>query len=145
MVAGQANTNQQNLQKQIQKPIRNFILHIHPYRIPEANLRFTHTWGLGGMAVTLILLQIFTGVLMRFQYNANPRDAFDSILRIQDGLLFGTLVRNIHHWSGMFLIIISFLHLIRVFLSGAFTAPRHLKSRNYCLGEKNNNDPVTMP
>lgn len=104
---------------------RNFLLHLHPYRMPEANLRFTHTWGLGGMAVTLILMQLFTGILLRFHYEASPQAAYDSIQRIQEGLVFGKFVRNIHHWSGMFLIVITFLHLVRVFLSGAFAAPRH--------------------
>ncbi len=125
MEAIQANTNQQPTKKQRQKSERNFLLHIHPYRMPEANLRFTHTWGLGGMAVTLIFLQIFTGILLRFHYSANPQDAYDSILRIQKGLLFGQFVRNIHHWSGMFLIVVTFLHLIRVFLTGAFLPPRN--------------------
>ena len=103
----------------------NFLLHIRPLRMPEANLRFTHTWGLGGMAATLIFLQIFTGILLRFHYVASPQFAFDSIIKIQEGLIFGQFVRNTHHWSGMFLIIISFLHLLRVFLSGAFLPPRH--------------------
>ncbi len=100
-------------------------MHIHPYRMPEANLRFTHTWGLGGMAVILILVQFFTGILLRFHYDANPQFAYDSILRIQSDLLFGQFVRNIHHWSGMFLIIVTFLHLIRVFFTAAFLPPRH--------------------
>jgi quinol-cytochrome oxidoreductase complex cytochrome b subunit len=125
MEAGNLNINQQNSRNQGAKKGRNFLLHIHPYRLPEANLRFTHTWGLGGMALTLILLQFFTGILLRFHYEASPQAAYDSILRIQEGLIFGNFVRNIHHWSGMFLIVISFLHLVRVFLSGAFTPPRH--------------------
>jgi len=119
------NTNEGESRVIAAKNGRNFLLHIHPYRMPEANLRFTHTWGLGGMAVTLIVLQFFTGILLRFHYEASPEAAYDSILRIQEGLVFGKFVRNIHHWSGMFLIVISFLHMLRVFLSGAFTPPRH--------------------
>jgi len=125
MDVGKLNTNQQNSRQKSAKKGRNFLMHIHPYRLPETNLRFTHTWGLGGMAATLIVLQFFTGILLRFHYEASPQSAFDSILRIQEGLIFGKFVRNIHHWSGMFLIVISFLHLIRVFLSGAFIKPRH--------------------
>jgi len=121
----QANTIKQSSYKQRPKSGRNFLLHIHPYRMPETNLRFTHTWGLGGMAVTLIFLQVFTGILLRFHYDANPQFAYDSILRIQSGLLFGQFVRNIHHWSGMFLIVVAFLHMIRVFFTAAFLPPRH--------------------
>ncbi len=104
---------------------KNMLLHIHPRRIPEPNLQMTHTWGLGGAAVTLIFLQLFTGLLLRFHYVATPSQAYDSIIEIQSGFVFGQLIRNVHHWSGMFLIVIAFLHLLRVFLTGAFLPPRH--------------------
>ncbi len=107
------------------KRVSNLLLSIHPQRIPSANLSFTHTFGLGGMALTILLLQVFTGILLRFHYNATPAGAYQSILFIENNIVFGRLFRNIHHWSGMFLIVISFLHLLRVFLTGAFLPPRH--------------------
>jgi quinol-cytochrome oxidoreductase complex cytochrome b subunit len=104
---------------------RNLLTAIHPLRIPESNLRFTHTFGLGGMALTVVLLLVFTGILLRFHYEPNPAGAYDSILFMQRNIIFGQLIRNVHHWSGIFLIVISFLHLLRVFLTGAFLPPRH--------------------
>lgn len=107
------------------KGVKNLLLAIHPQRIPIANLRFTHTFGLGGMALSILLLQVFTGILLRFHYDATPAGAYQSILFIENNIVFGQLFRNIHHWSGMFLIVISFLHILRVFLTGAFLPPRH--------------------
>lgn len=107
------------------KKVKNLLLSIHPQRIPSANLSFTHTFGLGGMALTILLLQVFTGILLRFHYDATPAGAYQSIRFIETNIVFGQLFRNIHHWSGMFLIVISFLHMLRVFLSGAFLPPRH--------------------
>ena len=104
---------------------KNLLLAIHPAKIPATNLRFTHTFGLGGMALVIILLQVFTGILLRFHYDATPAGAYQSIRFIENNIVFGQLFRNIHYWSGMFLIVISFLHLLRVFLSGAFLPPRH--------------------
>ena len=50
----------------------NLILHIHPRTVPEESLRFTLTWGLGGMAIVLVLLQLVTGVLLMFAYEPFP-------------------------------------------------------------------------
>nr|NQU90669.1 cytochrome b N-terminal domain-containing protein [Bacteroidota bacterium] len=110
--------------KNRKRRLKNIILNIHPERIPKAAIKFTNTWGLGGMALVLFILQIFTGILLRFQYEPSTPKAFQSIVFMQDHIVFGQIVRNIHHWSGMFMIIASFLHLLRAFLSGAFLPPR---------------------
>ena len=44
---------------------------------------------------------------------------------------FGQLIRNIHHWSGNLLLIIVFLHFLRVFFTGAFHPPRQF---NWIIG-----------
>lgn len=68
----------------------------------------------------LFLLQIFTGILLRFVYIASPAEAYDSILTIESSILFGKMIRNIHHWSGIFFVLVTFLHLLRTFFTGAF-------------------------
>jgi quinol-cytochrome oxidoreductase complex cytochrome b subunit len=99
---------------------RNLVLHLHPPRVSKESIRFTLTFGLGGMAAVLFLLQIFTGLLLRFIYVASPAEAYDSILTLQDSILFGQLIRNLHHWSGIFFVLVTFLHLLRTFYTGAF-------------------------
>ncbi len=99
---------------------RNLILHLHPPRIPKDSIRYTLTFGLGGMAALLFLLQLLTGVLLRFNYVPTPAEAYDSILGLKSNLIFGNLVRNLHHWSGIFFVLITFLHLLRTFYTGAF-------------------------
>ena len=109
----------------------NFVLHFRPVRVPEKTLAYTHTFGLGGMSLTLALLLICTGVLMMFVYEPAPGAAYASVVRFQDDLLFGKLVRSIHHWSANFLIAIVVLHLLRVFFTGGFHAPRQF---NWVIG-----------
>lgn len=109
----------------------SFIWHLHPRTLPESTLRFNHTFGLGGMALLLFVVQIFSGVLLRFVYQASPAEAYHSILLLQNEMLFGQFIRNIHYWSGSFLVMIVFLHLFRVYFSGAFYSPRQL---NWLLG-----------
>ena len=109
----------------------SLILHFRPRTVSERTLRFTLTWGLGGMAVVLILLLFGTGILMKFVYQPFPDKAYASILHLQRDVLFGQFVRNIHHWSGNILLIVVFLHFLRVFFTGAFQPPRQF---NWVIG-----------
>ena len=103
----------------------NLILHLHPRKVKPSTLRFSLTFGLGGMAALLIVIQIFTGLLLKFHYVPSPEGAYNSVLNINEGLLFGKLAHNIHHWSAVLLLWITFLHMLRVVFTGAYSKPRH--------------------
>ena len=103
----------------------NLILHLHPRKVNPFTLRFTLTFGLGGMAALLVVTQVFTGLLLKFHYIPSPACAYDSVLNINEGLLFGKLAHNIHHWSAILLLWITFLHMLRVLFTGAYRKPRH--------------------
>ena len=111
--------------------LRNLILHFRPTLVPERTLRFSLTFGLGGMAAVLVVLQLFTGVLLKFVYEPFPTQAYESLIRLQGTFLFGRLIRNIHFWSANFLILVVFLHGLRVLFTGAFHAPRQM---NWVIG-----------
>jgi quinol-cytochrome oxidoreductase complex cytochrome b subunit len=113
-------------QKDQRKYFRNLLLHFRPSEVPERTLRLSLTWGLGGMAVVLVFLLIGTGLLLKFAYEPSPERAYDSILYLESQIPFGQLIRNLHRWSGNGLIFVGFLHLLRVFYTGAFMAPRQL-------------------
>jgi len=112
-------------------PLGTLVLHFRPRRVPERTLRFTLTWGLGGMAAVLVLLQLFSGTLLKFAYGPLPTQAYDSLVRLQEGFLFGRLVRNMHFWSANLLVVVVCLHGLRVFFSGGFHPPRRL---NWVVG-----------
>jgi quinol-cytochrome oxidoreductase complex cytochrome b subunit len=105
-------------------PLKNLILHFRPPTVPEKTLKFSLTWGLGGMAAVLIFLQLGTGLLLKFVYVPTPLGAYTSIQILQNEVMFGQLIRNIHHWCANFLVLIVFLHMLRVFFTGAFHPPR---------------------
>jgi len=109
----------------------SLILHIRPNRVPAKALRYTHTFGLGGMALVLFLLLISTGFLMIFVYEPSPERAYQSILFLQQEILFGRLIRGVHYWSANLLIAVAVLHMLRVFLTGAFHVPRR---SNWIIG-----------
>jgi quinol-cytochrome oxidoreductase complex cytochrome b subunit len=107
------------------------VLHLRPLRVPEKTIRYTHTFGLGGMSLVLVLLLMGTGILMMFVYVPSPGEAHVSIVRMQDEILFGRLVRGVHHWSANLLVLVALFHMLRVFLTGGFHGPRQF---NWCIG-----------
>ena len=109
----------------------SLVLHFRPRAVPERTLKFTLTWGLGGMAVVLVAVLFATGLMMKLVYQPVPDRAYASIIYLQNTVLFGQLIRNLHHWSGNALLLIVFLHLLRVFFTGAFHAPRQF---NWIIG-----------
>jgi quinol-cytochrome oxidoreductase complex cytochrome b subunit len=115
----------------MKRGMNDFILHLHPPRVYASALRFTYTFGLGGAAILLLLVQVVTGVLLMFAYKPTVTEAYLSIVTLQTQVWFGQLIRNLHHWSANLLLIVVFLHLLRVFYTAAFRVPRRL---NWELG-----------
>jgi quinol-cytochrome oxidoreductase complex cytochrome b subunit len=113
------------------KYLRNFLLHFRPSMVPERTLRFSFTWGLGVAATTLIGLLLLSGLLLKFVYEPVPGRAYESILYINTQVPLGQLLRNVHRWSGNGLLLVVFLHFLRVFYTGAFMPPRQV---NWIVG-----------
>jgi len=83
------------------------------------------------MAALLIVIQIITGIMLRFFYTPVPAEAYNSVVFLKNEVLFGPFIRNIHYWSGVFLLLIAFLHFLRVFFTGAF---REVRKVNWLFG-----------
>jgi len=77
--------------------LKNLLLHFRPATVPEKTLRLSLTWGFGGMAAFLVLLQLGTGVLLKFVYEPTPVGAYASVQSIVFDVPFGRLIRNMHH------------------------------------------------
>ncbi|MCF8374172.1 MAG: cytochrome b N-terminal domain-containing protein [Bacteroidales bacterium] len=100
-----------------QTGIRAFLLHLHPKQVDERAIKFTRTFGLGGINALLFVILAVSGLLLRFAYIPSQVGAYDSILALQNNVSFGSLLRNLHHWSAMLMVVTAFLHLLRVFYS----------------------------
>jgi quinol-cytochrome oxidoreductase complex cytochrome b subunit len=111
--------------------MNDLILHLHPPRTPAAALRWTYTYGLGGLSIVLLLLLLATGVLLMFAYTPSPTIAYSSITNLETQIRYGWLIRSVHHWSGNLMLITVFLHMLRVFYTAAFHPPREF---NWQLG-----------
>lgn len=111
--------------------MNNLILHIHPSKVNRASLKLTYTWGLGGLSILLLAILVGTGIMLMFVYTPSPDTAYADMLRLQTEVAFGSLIRNLHHWSGNLLVIVTLLHLLRVFFTGGLRPPREF---NWVLG-----------
>ena len=81
---------------------------------------------LGGTPFILFVVQVITGVALTFYYVPSPEFAYSSVEMITEEVRFGWFIRSIHRWSSNLMIITVFLHMLRVFFTGAYRYPRQL-------------------
>lgn len=111
--------------------MNNLILHLHPTRVPAPALKLTYTWGLGGLSALLVIILIATGILLMFRYDASVERAYTSIQYLETQVMFGSLLRSLHHWAANLLIVTVFLHMLRVFSTGSYKQGR---ATNWIVG-----------
>lgn len=109
----------------------SLILHIHPAKVEITSMKWTYTWGLGGLSALLMTILGLTGIVLLNNYTPSAPQAYLDILEINSNVWFGELIRNVHHWSANLLTVVAVLHLIRVFVTGAYRPPREL---NWLIG-----------
>ncbi|MBV9506867.1 MAG: cytochrome b N-terminal domain-containing protein [Acidobacteriia bacterium] len=97
--------------------IRNFL-----YEDIPASSGFHQVFG--SVAVFLFLVQIFTGIMLAFNYAPTPGDAYNSVRYILTEVTGGRLMRGLHHWGASMMIVVVVLHMVQVFLYGAYKKPR---------------------
>ena len=111
--------------------LTGFVLHLHPRTIPPETLRFSLSFGLGGMAAVLLGLLVLTGILQLLSYAPQIDEAYLSVQQMYAKGNLAGFIRNVHFWSGNLLVIISSLHLLRIFATGALTGGRQY---NWLIG-----------
>ena len=88
-------------------------------------------FALGGTPAYLFIVQIFTGILLAFYYEASPVTAYESVEFITREVSFGWYIRSVHKWAATLMIVAVILHQIRVFFTGAYRKPREI---NWMVG-----------
>jgi len=111
--------------------VGTFVLHLRPVRVPAATIRFTHTFGLGGMSLVLLAILAVTGSLLMLGYTPVPGEAYASIERLEREVVFGAFIRSLHYWSANLLVLVAGFHMLRVLFTGGFLDGRAL---NWVVG-----------
>jgi quinol-cytochrome oxidoreductase complex cytochrome b subunit len=110
---------------------KNFFLHIHAGKVHPNSLRPDYTFGLGIILGFLFLIMILTGVILLINYTPSVERAYNSVKDIMFVVPGGRYIRNIHRWAAHGMVLVSFLHLIRVFYTGGYLKGR---SQNWIFG-----------
>jgi quinol-cytochrome oxidoreductase complex cytochrome b subunit len=109
----------------------NFFLHVYPVKVPRSVLGWRGTLRLGFIATVLFAVLFVSGTYLMFFYHPAVPQAYFDMHDLATSVAFGQFVRNIHRWSAHLMVLVVFLHLIRVFVSGAYKAPRQF---NWLIG-----------
>ncbi len=111
--------------------LTNVFLHLHPAKINRDAVRYSFTWGMGGITFYLFIVLTFTGVLLMYYYHPTKGQAYHDIIYLMSDVPFGKLLRNMHRWAAHLMVITVWLHMFRVFLTGSYKKPREF---NWCVG-----------
>jgi len=105
---------------QLGAPIREAVEHPVPRR--------TASWFyvFGSAALTIFVLQIVTGILLALIYVPSAAEAWGSLQALNHDITLGWYIRALHGWGSNFMIAIVLLHMVQVFLFGAYKFPREL-------------------
>ena len=103
-------------------PLAEVSAHLRKPLPKHINLLFS----LGSLAMFLLLLQAATGAFLALYYSPSPEHAHNAVTYISEEVPFGAFVRGLHHWGASAMVIIVFLHLLRVVIYSSYKAPREL-------------------
>src|ERR1700722_16361655 len=94
----------------------------HP--TPESNASWWYVFG--SAATVLLLLQVVTGILLALVYRPSANEAWTSLGILNHNIPLGWYLRALHGWGSDFMIAIVLIHMVQVFLFGAYKFPREL-------------------
>jgi len=105
---------------QLAAPIQETMEHAVP--------RQTASWAyvFGSAALTVFILQVVTGILLALVYVPSAGEAWNSLQVLNHDISLGWFIRALHGWGSNFMLAIVLIHMIQVFLFGAYKFPREL-------------------
>src|SRR5689334_16672102 len=105
---------------QLAAPIREASEHPVP--------RNTASWWyvFGSAALTVFMFQIVTGILLALIYVPSAGEAWNSLQVLNHEITLGWFIRALHGWGSNFMVAIVLIHMMQVFLFGAYKFPREL-------------------
>jgi ubiquinol-cytochrome c reductase cytochrome b subunit len=94
------------------------------YRVPSSAISWSYVFG-SATAVGL-LLELMTGLCLALVYAPSADNAWQSLLYINYHQPIGWYLRALHYWGSNFLVALMIIHLLQVFVLGAYKFPREL-------------------
>ena len=115
----------------------NFLLHWFPARMRASSLAWLPTFWLGTVSWVLFVVLLFSGLPLMVFYIPSVEDAYRSVKDIEHVVSFGWWLRAVHRLGAHLMVITVTLHLVRVFVTGAYKNSADGKQRrewNWVIG-----------
>ena len=97
--------------------------HLSEYYAPK---NFNIWYIFGGLAITVLAIQIITGIFLVMSYKPDASLAFASVEYIMRDVPGGWFIRYMHSTGASFFFIVVYLHMFRGLMYGSYRAPREL-------------------
>lgn len=85
----------------------------------------------GGLTFFITVIQVLSGMFLTMYYVPDIVNAWKSVYYLQHDVAAGVIVRCMHHWGASLVVVMMFLHTLRVFFTGSYKQPREL---NWVVG-----------
>ena len=106
---------------------REYVLPMLKHPIPKAAAGPMGWWYVFGSAsMTLLMIQVITGIGLALVYVPSADRAYDSLLYLNYEHPAGWFLRALHYYAGSGMVVMVLAHLTQVFLHGAYKYPREL-------------------
>ncbi|WP_227936207.1 menaquinol-cytochrome c reductase cytochrome b subunit [Alkalihalobacillus deserti] len=110
---------------------RDIADHEVPEHVNPAHHFSAFVYCFGGLTFFITVIQILSGMFLTMYYVPDIVNAYQSVAYLQNEVAFGVIVRGMHHWGASLVIVMMFLHTLRVFFTGSYKKPREL---NWVVG-----------
>jgi len=100
--------------------VKNLLLHWFPNKVTRGSMSWSYSFYLGTIAFVLFMILTVTGVILMFLYVPSVERAYGTVKDIEFTISFGWFLRAVHRIAAHLMVAVVFLHMVRVFLTGAY-------------------------
>ncbi|WP_162994090.1 cytochrome b, partial [Halalkalicoccus subterraneus] len=113
--------------------------HTEQYNLDNKFWYWYPLYSLGAFSTIAYIVAAITGALLGFYYapstataaGADTTVAYDTVVTVMMDMNFGFFLRSLHRWSAQIMTAAVFLHMLRVYFTGAYKEPREV---NWLIG-----------
>jgi ubiquinol-cytochrome c reductase cytochrome b subunit len=104
--------------------LADFVRESADHRVPSKTASWWYVFG--SASFVLLLLQVVTGIFLATIYVPSAGEAWNSLQALNHDLPLGWFLRAMHGWGSNFMVAVVLVHMVQVFLFGAYKFPREL-------------------
>ena len=111
--------------------MESVVLHLHSAHVRRRSLEGSSTYYLGAIGLILFAILTVTGLMLMLYYHPSVPQAYNDMKELQFAVGNGMFLRNLHRWPAHAMVLVVFLHMLRVFYHKAYRPPREF---NWVVG-----------